>query len=230
MAYTITYYDPDGNLATIVLPADVFEKDGDDYYFYSNVYDDDGGEFQGRQVIAKFSRPLQVVSGSVKPLESPAAAAARSKSSRPRPPRVPFMICVVGVLFTFAMTCIACQPGLTEAEVVALIEAHSVPGPQGEPGEPGEPGLLGPMGLTGPQGERGQRGPRGEPGPQGRRGDRGPMGPTPVSRAMSIPAQIVERYGDAISAGEARGIRREWIHLRNSRNHRADNDCSSCLG
>ena len=102
---------------------------------------------------------------------------------------------VAGLLIIVAGLCFACSNGLSESEVVRLIQQHSTPGPQGEPGsqgergekgeqgERGEKGQQGPQGdkgdtgELGPQGERGERGEQGEPGPQGEKGDRGEPGP-----------------------------------------------------
>ena len=71
---------------------------------------------------------------------------------------------------------LACSSGLSETEVVQIIQERSAElrgpaGPQGERGEKGEPG---------PQGEKGEQGipgKDGEPGPKGDKGERGELGP-----------------------------------------------------
>ena len=91
-------------------------------------------------------------------------------------------------LLPIALTIIvqACSNGLTESDVVRLIQQHSTPGPQGETGLQGPQGQPGPTGIQGepgPMGIRGEPGPQGEPGemgisgPQGRQGVAGPPGP-----------------------------------------------------
>ena len=85
-----------------------------------------------------------------------------------------------------AFIVLACSNGLTESDVVRLIQQHSTPGPQGETGLQGPQGQPGPTGIQGepgPMGIRGEPGPQGEPGemgisgPQGRQGVAGPPGP-----------------------------------------------------
>ena len=111
----------------------------------------------------------------------------------------------------------SCQPqGLTETEIVELIQQHSspgpmgpqgpqgipgpqgLPGPQGIQGEPGVAGSQGPEGQAGIKGEQGIPGPRGlqgrpglqgEQGPRGEQGPQGPMGPaapTPIPTPAPI--------------------------------------------
>ena len=111
---------------------------------------------------------------------------------------------------------------LNRAEVIALIEEYSEPGPvgpegpqgeegpmgpkgatgaTGEPGEQGIPGRVGTTGPPGPEGKRGKEGSRGPEGPRGEAGETGPPGadaPTPTPAPMSIPAQIIDRYGDGV--------------------------------
>ena len=105
---------------------------------------------------------------------------------------------IAGLVIIFTGLCFACSTGLSESEVVQLIQDHSTPGPQGEPGprgekgdtgepgpqgekgdtgEPGPQGEKGNTGEPGPQGERGEKGEQGEPGPQGEKGDMGEQGP-----------------------------------------------------
>ena len=69
---------------------------------------------------------------------------------------------------------LGCSSGLTESDVVGLIEEHA--GPQGEKGDAGPPGPQGERGNTGPPGLQGEKGDPGPPGPQGERGDTGPPG------------------------------------------------------
>ena len=71
---------------------------------------------------------------------------------------------------------LSCANGLTESEVISLIQEHSVPGPQGPAGPQGPGGIQGPPGSAGPQGSPGPRGPQGEVGPQGPVGIPGPAG------------------------------------------------------
>ena len=98
-----------------------------------------------------------------------------------------------------AATLLSCQSdALTRTEVIQLIQEHSTPGP---PGPRGESGIQGPVGLQGEPGERGEQGPPGQRGLRGPRGDVGPRGapgPATPDYPLSIPAQIVERYGGAI--------------------------------
>lgn len=93
---------------------------------------------------------------------------------------------VAGLLIIVAGLGFACSAGLSETEVVRLIQQHSTPGPrgetgpQGDKGDQGEPGPKGDTGELGPQGERGEKGDpgeQGEPGPQGDKGERGETGP-----------------------------------------------------
>ena len=86
--------------------------------------------------------------------------------------------------------------GLTEAEVVELIQQHSTPGPMGPQGPQG---IAGPQGVRGEQGERGEQGlqgPRGATGPKGEIGRQGPQGPT--SESLSIPGHIMDSYGRGV--------------------------------
>ena len=80
---------------------------------------------------------------------------------------------VAGLLIIVAGLCFACSNGLSESEVVRLIQQHSTPGPQGEPGAQGDKGDTG---ERGEQGERGEKGEQGEPGAQGDKGDKGDTG------------------------------------------------------
>ncbi len=76
---------------------------------------------------------------------------------------------------------VACSSGLTESQVIELIQTHSTPGPAGEQGPPGPQGPqgdVGDTGMQGPQGEVGPKGAKGDPGPQGARGGAGPQGDT----------------------------------------------------
>ena len=114
---------------------------------------------------------------------------------------------IAGLVIIFMGLCFACSNGLSESEVVRLIQQHSTPGPQGEPGpigEKGDTGERGPQGEPGPIGEKGdtgERGPQGEPGPIGEKGDTGERGP------QGEPGPIGER-GDTGQQGE-RGERGE---------------------
>ena len=59
---------------------------------------------------------------------------------------------IAGLVIIFMGLCFACSNGLSESEVVRLIQQHSTPGPQGEPGPIGE------------KGDTGERGPQANPG------------------------------------------------------------------
>ena len=104
-------------------------------------------------------------------------------------------VLLVSLLLIVVFGC--ASEGLTEAEVVSIVQANVQPGPQGEPGpagpqgEQGIPGPQGPVGEQGPKGdkgdtgeqghqgiagERGSAGPQGEPGPKGEQGVPGPQG------------------------------------------------------
>ena len=65
----------------------------------------------------------------------------------------------------------ACSTGLTEAEVVRIIERQSLSSEQGEAGPQG------PVGARGEAGPKGERGPQGAPGVDGKDGEAGPQGP-----------------------------------------------------
>ncbi len=75
---------------------------------------------------------------------------------------------------------LGCSSGLTESEVVSLIEKHDGgaqgQGPQGEKGDAGPQGPQGEKGDAGPQGPRGERGDAGPSGPQGEKGNAGQQG------------------------------------------------------
>ena len=102
----------------------------------------------------------------------------------------------------------ACDAGLTEDEIRAIVRselstvAQGPPGPQGPRGErgvQGETGSLGPAGLqgeTGPTGELGPIGPRGPQGGGGLRGATGPQGPQGASGPQGpegvIPRSVVK--------------------------------------
>ena len=70
----------------------------------------------------------------------------------------------------------ACSAGLTEADVVRIIDLQATAPDQGERGPQGEPGPEGPQGAPGPAGAPGADGKDGEPGPQGPQGEQGPRG------------------------------------------------------
>ena len=103
-------------------------------------------------------------------------------------------------LVTAMFMVLACTSGLTESEVVALIQKHSTPGPQGEQGppgqqgekgdtgEPGPRGLQGEQGIRGEQGIQGERGETGEPGPRGLKGEKGDRGAVTVVTPTRVPA------------------------------------------
>lgn len=82
---------------------------------------------------------------------------------------------------------IACSGGLTEAEVLSLIEES-----------PGPAGVEGPAGLQGEQGERGEKGEKGERGNDGADGVNGLSAPTSTPSLPSIPDLIADRYEDGI--------------------------------
>ena len=121
---------------------------------------------------------------------------------------------IAGLVIIFTGLCFACSTGLSESEVVQLIQQHSTPGPQGEPGpkgekgdtgelgpqgEKGDTGELGPkgekgdIGEQGPQGERGEKGEQGEPGPQGEKGDTGEQGPQGDTGEQGLQGDTGER-------------------------------------
>lgn len=65
-------------------------------------------------------------------------------------------------------------------QIINMIEAGKVKGPQGDPGPQGPRGETGQTGPQGPIGETGQRGPQGEIGQTGQTGPAGQDGHTPV--------------------------------------------------
>ena len=86
-----------------------------------------------------------------------------------------FISLTLSALFLM-IAAIGCAEGLSEAEVRAIVQEYSVPGPAGPPGEAGPQGLPGPVGATGPVGPQGLEGPQGEQGPEGERGPAGADG------------------------------------------------------
>lgn len=102
----------------------------------------------------------------------------------------------VGLVVLGSLVMISCSNGLTEEEVVHLIESHSIPGPQGEPGPAGPVGPQGPQGIPGADGldgARGEVGPRGERGPVGEVGSQGPAGPAGLAGVVGPQGPVGER-------------------------------------
>ena len=93
------------------------------------------------------------------------------------------LLMTIALLTSALIVAAACSTGLTESEVIELIQTHSTPGPVGEQGPPGpqgskgDTGDIGPRGDTGTQGPKGDTGDKGDTGPQGPRGEVGPQGP-----------------------------------------------------
>ena len=85
-------------------------------------------------------------------------------------------VVIVTVLLATAMLAVACSTGLSESEVITLIQEHTVPGPPGPIGHMGPQGEQGPSGPQGPRGDQGEVGPQGPPGPKGDPGEEGPVG------------------------------------------------------
>ena len=80
------------------------------------------------------------------------------------------------MLLTAALLGAACSSGLSESEVIALIQEHVTPGPAGEKGPTGPQGPQGPKGDSGAQGPAGERGSQGTQGPAGLQGEQGIQG------------------------------------------------------
>ena len=74
--------------------------------------------------------------------------------------RIGFLV-IAGLL----LATVACSAGLTDSDVMALIEEHGRPGEQGPPGQDGKDGESGESGAPGEQGPSGQDGKDGQPGP-----------------------------------------------------------------
>ena len=114
---------------------------------------------------------------------------------------------IIAVSFVIGLVGVACaSDGLTEPEVISLIQEHGVPGPQGEvgpKGPQGEQGPIGPQGLQGIQGPQGESGAKGEIGPRGPVGERGPAGSTgePGVAGPQGPAGVKGPQGERGDAG-----------------------------
>ena len=143
---------------------------------------------------------------------------------------------IVGVLLGLSL---GCASGLSEDEVVKLIQANSTPGPQGEQGPPGpqgpqgvagaagqqgpqgEPGQQGEMGPPGKQGDPGEPGPQGQPGlagpqgaqgPAGAPGPKGPQGaPGPVGPTGTIPSTVAELTIGELTVREVSVTKDLWL-------------------
>ena len=116
-------------------------------------------------------------------------------------------VLLVILTLLLGLASLACTGGLTEDEVVAIVQQHAVPGPAGQADPPGPHGPEGPPGVAGPRGLQGQSGPAGPQGPAGRQGQAGvgglpgPEGPTgpegppgPMGSALNIElAEFVRR-------------------------------------
>ena len=108
------------------------------------------------------------------------------------------------VLVVIGLFGVACSGGLTESEVVSLIQEHSVEGlvgPQGPVGIQGTQGVQGPQGVQGGQGIRGDVGVQGKVGPmgnqgplgaKGERGERGVVGPKGDTGTVGPPGSGLE--------------------------------------
>lgn len=118
------------------------------------------------------------------------------------------------VVCSIAILLLGCSQGLSEQEVIDLIEErmevvsgppgprgpHGQTGPVGPPGERGPAGPQGDVGPAGPQGETGPAGPPGErglggvqgvPGPAGPQGEIGPAGPQGAAGiGAEMPSQL----------------------------------------
>ena len=105
-------------------------------------------------------------------------------------------IAIMAALLTVSLFGIACSSGLSESEVIELIQEHSVPGPRGPVGPAGPEGVQGPPGAAGPQGPQGIQGPQGEigpPGPKGVQGPTGAAGPQGPQGVQGIPGEVGPR-------------------------------------
>ena len=88
------------------------------------------------------------------------------------------------VLVVIGLFGVACSGGLTEPDVVSLIQEHSVEGlvgPQGPAGVQGTQGVQGPQGVQGERGVVGPKGVQGDTGHQGEQGKQGSRGSQGVS-------------------------------------------------
>ena len=123
--------------------------------------------------------------------------------------RTGFWLLIPIVLVSLMAACSG--SGLTESEVVDLINEHGVQGPQGEPGPQGSEGSQGPAGPQGPKGDQGDTGPQGPKGDQGAPGPRGETGPAFME--VDWPAPASDSFidgtwlvGEDISAGRYRAM------------------------
>ena len=99
---------------------------------------------------------------------------------------------------------LACGPDTDEIRKIVKAEIAKIEVPPGEQGPQGPPGVQGPQGPPGVQGAQGEQGPAGL---QGRTGPAGPQGPAgPVPTILSIPSQVIERYGDAVVQVRTAGV------------------------
>ena len=93
---------------------------------------------------------------------------------------VPSLRVLVLLLGLVLLGGLACTTGLTESEVIAIVQEHGKAGPagaQGPQGDAGPAGPQGPKGDAGPTGPTGPAGPHGDAGPTGSTGAAGPQGP-----------------------------------------------------
>ena len=122
-----------------------------------------------------------------------------------------------GILFLILITAlslgfVACESGLTEEEVRAIVKAEVATaiaevkvgpsGPKGEPGPQGEPGIQGTPGVAGLNAERGIQGLRGERGPAG---PQGPVGSVTLSFLDESRIRSLESDLGRINLGRLRG-------------------------
>lgn len=104
--------------------------------------------------------------------------------------------------------------GMTEQEVMALIEEHSVPGDKGDAGPMGPEGPQGLQGATGASGQDGEDGEDGQLGKDGKDGKDGESGQAFMTVSWDVPASDsfsdgTWLVGDDIEAGTYRVIPEE---------------------
>ena len=118
----------------------------------------------------------------------------------------------IGLIVTATLLLIAataCSAGLTEQDVIALLEEHGGPGEQGPPGQDGKDGVDGLSGVVG------ERGPAGDQGPQGPRGLPGEFDPRSVLGELRVEELVVVDKDGYVRArlfvGENNSVRLEFL-------------------
>ena len=100
--------------------------------------------------------------------------------------RHPASLCSLIMVLALTTLAVACTAGLTEEDVVRIVQEEQ---PEAVPGPAGPAGPAGPQGEPGERGMTAARGDDGPPGARGERGLQGPPGPTPKPAQLAAPPQ-----------------------------------------